>query len=208
MENWTGLMTVRCEHKRSSVCRAVIIWFGCITRLKYVYHRVRLNVAYFFKAFSSPFSYVSLLAYSPFEKFGVRNLFTFQLMPAGKKNQIIDAVEVLSCYANFLDNRYCAQTSNKKSVDIKCTKIMLYLENDKNIDFTCSRECFTFSPSPLGKKWQNICPKFQNGILTRSTRTIDSTFDVAVSDEWSAKKINVKIVACLIQHAPVVQAIL
>jgi len=109
-----------------------------------------------------------------------------------KKNQIIDAVEVLSCYANFLDNRYCAQTSNKKSVDTKWTKIMLYLENDKNIDFTCSRECFTFFPLPSRKKWQNICPKFRNGILTRSTRTIDSTFDVAVSDERSAKKIKCK----------------
>jgi len=80
---------------------------------------------------------------------------------------------------------------------------MLHRVNEENIDFTCSGECFTFFYSPSGKKWQNICPKFQNGILTRSTRAIDSTFDVTVSDERLAKKNNVKIVACSIQHAPV-----
>lgn len=30
MENWSGLMTARCEHKRFSARRAVIIWFDCI----------------------------------------------------------------------------------------------------------------------------------------------------------------------------------
>lgn len=36
-----------------------------------------------------------------------------------KKSNNRCGVEVLSCYANFLDNRYCAQTCNKKSVDTK-----------------------------------------------------------------------------------------
>lgn len=46
------------------------------------------------------------------------------------------------------------------------------------------------------KKWQNICRKIQNGILTRSTRTIDFTFDVTDVDERSIKKIYKKVKLC------------
>lgn len=62
------------------------------------------------------------------------------------KNQIIDAVEVLSCYANFLDNHNCAQTCNKKSVDTKVNKIKLYRENEENIWFHVQWKML-FSPS-------------------------------------------------------------
>lgn len=81
---------------------------------------------------------------------------------------------------------------------------MLQRENEENIDLA-SRMFYVFF---FRKKWQNICQKIQNGILTRSTRTIDSTFDVTDVDERSVKKIyNVKVVVRTTQHAPV-QAIL